>query len=111
MTTVVVGAGQAGLAVSHQLGEAGVDHVVLERYRVAQAWRGRLDSFTLVTPNWTLGLPGKKYERDDQRGTWTATPSSSSSSTMPTIKPDQFARGCRWVHWSPGRRGGSVRLL
>jgi putative flavoprotein involved in K+ transport len=68
MTTVVVGAGQAGLAVSHELGEAGVDHQVLERYRVAQAWRGRWDSFTLVTPNWTLSLPGSKYERDDPEG-------------------------------------------
>jgi putative flavoprotein involved in K+ transport len=41
---------------------------VLERYRVAQAWRGRWDSFTLVTPNWTLSLPGSKYERDDPEG-------------------------------------------
>ena len=65
MTTVVVGAGQAGLAVSHELGEFGVEHLVLERKRVAQAWRGRWDSFTLVTPNWTLSLPGSRYDGDD----------------------------------------------
>lgn len=55
---LVIGAGQAGLAVSHQLAAAGVEHVVLERDRVAQSWRGRWDSFTLVTPTSTIRLPG-----------------------------------------------------
>jgi cation diffusion facilitator CzcD-associated flavoprotein CzcO len=55
---VVVGAGQAGLAVSHELTTLGIDHVVLERARIGQAWRGRWDSFCLVTPNWTMSLPG-----------------------------------------------------
>lgn len=68
MATVVVGAGSAGLAVSHELGEAGVEHLVLERERVAQAWRGRWDSFTLVTPNWTLRLPGSGYTGHDPEG-------------------------------------------
>jgi putative flavoprotein involved in K+ transport len=68
MTTVVVGAGQAGLAVSRELTRSGVDHVVLERSRVAQAWRDRWDSFTLVTPNWTLRLPGSRYDGDDPEG-------------------------------------------
>jgi putative flavoprotein involved in K+ transport len=67
-TVVVVGAGQAGLAVSHELGLAGVDHVVLERDRVAQAWRSRWDSFTLVTPNWTLRLPGSGYSGPEPDG-------------------------------------------
>ena len=62
---VIVGAGQAGLAVSRELTEAGVAHVVLERDRVGQAWRGRWDSFCLVTPNWFLQLPGYPYEGDD----------------------------------------------
>ncbi|MDQ4034152.1 MAG: NAD(P)-binding domain-containing protein [Actinomycetota bacterium] len=65
---VVVGAGQAGLAVSHELTALGVDHVVLERARIGQAWRGRWDSFCLVTPNWTLRLPGAPYEGDDPEG-------------------------------------------
>ncbi len=62
---VVVGAGQAGLAVSRELTEAGIAHVVLERGRVGQTWLGRWDSFCLVTPNWFLQLPGYPYEGDD----------------------------------------------
>lgn len=65
---VVIGAGQAGLAVSHQLTQAGLDHVVLERDRVAASWRGRWDSFCLVTPNWSIALPGGAYDGDDPDG-------------------------------------------
>ena len=65
---VVIGAGQAGLAVSRHLTGAGVPHVILERSRVAQTWRGRWDSFCLVTPNWTMALPGMPYEGDDPDG-------------------------------------------
>lgn len=64
----MVGAGQAGLAVSRELSVRDVDHVVLERSRVAQAWRDRWDSFTLVTPNWTLDLPGSPYDGADPEG-------------------------------------------
>jgi putative flavoprotein involved in K+ transport len=67
-TTVVIGGGQAGLSVSRELAVAGVDHVVLERAAVAQAWRKRWESFTLVTPNWTLDLPGSPYVGDDPEG-------------------------------------------
>jgi putative flavoprotein involved in K+ transport len=66
--TVVVGGGQAGLAVSHELTDAGVEHVVLERGRVGQTWRGRWDSFCLVTPNWSVQLPGGPYDADDPDG-------------------------------------------
>jgi putative flavoprotein involved in K+ transport len=66
--TVVVGAGQAGLAVSHELTQAGVPHTVLERGRVGQSWRGRWDSFCLVTPNWTVQLPGGGYDGPDPDG-------------------------------------------
>jgi cation diffusion facilitator CzcD-associated flavoprotein CzcO len=65
---VVIGAGQAGLAVSHELGRAGVGHIVLERGRVAQTWRGRWDSFCLVTPNWSVQLPGHRYDGQDPDG-------------------------------------------
>ena len=54
----VIGAGQAGLAVSHELTELGIEHVVLERGRVGQTWRDRWDSFCLVRPNWRVQLPG-----------------------------------------------------
>lgn len=65
---VVVGAGQAGLAVSHELAVLEVDHVVLERARVGETWRNRWDSFCLVTPNWTMQLPGASYDGDDPEG-------------------------------------------
>ena len=68
MSVVVIGAGQAGLAVSRGLMVRGVEHVVLERAGVAQAWRDRWDSFTLVTPNWTMDLPGSPYGGDDREG-------------------------------------------
>ena len=66
--TVVVGGGQAGLSASRELAEAGVEHVVLERGRVGQTWRGRWDSFCLVTPNWSLQLPGHHYDGEDPDG-------------------------------------------
>jgi putative flavoprotein involved in K+ transport len=66
--TVIVGAGQAGLSLSHELGAAGVDHIVLERGRVGETWRGRWDSFCLVIPNWTVQLPGGRYHGDDADG-------------------------------------------
>ncbi len=64
----VVGAGQAGLAVSHELHAAGVEHVVLERGRVGETWRHRWDTFCLVTPNWTVQLPGRRYVGPDPYG-------------------------------------------
>ena len=66
--TIVIGAGPAGLAASHELQQAGVDHIVLERGRVGQSWRDRWDSFCLVTPNWYLQLPGGGYDGDDPDG-------------------------------------------
>jgi len=59
---VVIGAGQAGLSVSHELTQHGVAHLVLERGEVGQTWRRRWDSFCLVLPNWTLMLPGGHYQ-------------------------------------------------
>ena len=56
---VIVGAGQAGLAMSHCLSRRDIDHVVLERHEVASAWvRQRWDSLRLLTPNWMTRLPG-----------------------------------------------------
>ena len=56
--TVIIGAGQAGLALSRLLTEAGHDHVVLERGRVGERWRSeRWDSLALLTPNWANRLP------------------------------------------------------
>lgn len=65
---LVIGAGQAGLAVSHGLAASGVDHVVLERDRPGAAWAARWDGFRLVTPNHTIRLPGGEYRGDDPGG-------------------------------------------
>jgi len=68
--TVVVGGGQAGLAISYYLGQEGREHVVLERApAVANAWRNqRWDSFTLVTPNFQVRMPGVEYNGNDPYG-------------------------------------------
>jgi putative flavoprotein involved in K+ transport len=69
LDTVVIGAGQAGLAISCYLTQADRKHVILEKERMAKAWPDeRWESFTLVTPNWTLGLPGMAYDGDDPDG-------------------------------------------
>jgi putative flavoprotein involved in K+ transport len=65
---LVVGGGSAGLSVSHELTSLGIDHVVLERGRIGQTWRDRWDSFCLVTPNWSVRLPGGEYAGDDPDG-------------------------------------------
>ena len=62
---VVVGGGQAGLATSHALARRGVSHVVLEKERVGNTWRGRWESFCLVTPNWSMRLPDQPYDGQD----------------------------------------------
>jgi putative flavoprotein involved in K+ transport len=67
--TVVIGGGQAGLAMSRCLTERGIDHVVLERGRVGERWRSeRWDSLRLLTPRWQSRLPGQRYEGDDPDG-------------------------------------------
>ena len=72
-SVVVVGAGPGGLAMSHHLTGAGVDHVLLERGQVANSWRTeRWDSLRLLTPNWMTTLPGASYEGGDPNGYMTA---------------------------------------
>lgn len=65
---VVIGGGQAGLSTSRELTELGLEHVVLERGRVGETWYGRWESFCLVTPNWSIRLPGHPYDGDDPDG-------------------------------------------
>lgn len=68
-TTVIVGGGHNGLAMSRRLSDRGIDHVVLERGQVANSWRSqRWDSFTLLTPNWQTCLPGREYGGDEPDG-------------------------------------------
>lgn len=68
--TVIIGGGQAGLATSYHLSQQGREHVILESAtQAANAWRNeRWDSFTLVTPNWQMRLPGADYGGDNPDG-------------------------------------------
>lgn len=67
--TIIVGAGQAGLSTSYHLTQQGYEHVILEQAnQAAPVWRNRWDSFTLITPNWTIRLPGAEYQGDDPDG-------------------------------------------
>ena len=68
--TVVIGGGQAGLAISYYLTQQSREHVVLEQAaQVGNRWRNFCwDSFTWVTPNWTIRLPGAEYQGDEPDG-------------------------------------------
>ena len=68
-TTVIIGAGHCGLAMSRCLAARSVGHVVLERAEVANSWRTqRWDSLRLLTPNWMTRLPGYAYRGPDPDG-------------------------------------------
>ena len=63
---VVVGAGQAGVAMSEHLTAAGISHVVLERDRIAERWRSeRWDSLVANGPAWHDRFPGLEFESYD----------------------------------------------
>jgi putative flavoprotein involved in K+ transport len=69
MHTIIVGGGQAGLAMSRCLSDLGIEHVVLERGRVAERWRTETwDSLHLLSPNWMTRLPGFQYDGPDPDG-------------------------------------------
>jgi putative flavoprotein involved in K+ transport len=66
LATVIIGGGHAGLTMSYSLSQLGLEHVILERGRVGERWRSeRWDSFCFQFPNWTIELPGYKYQCDD----------------------------------------------
>src|SRR5213082_1705580 len=65
---VVVGVGQAGLAIAHFLRRQGRRVLILERAgQIAPAWRERWDSLTLFTPRRYSGLPGLPFPGDPDR--------------------------------------------
>src|SRR5262249_24760579 len=69
VTTVVIGAGHARLAMSHCLTARSIDHVILQHRQCANSWKTeRWDSLRLLTPNWLSRLPGHGYEGDDPDG-------------------------------------------
>src|SRR5215469_7512198 len=68
--TVIIGGGQAGLAISYYLRQEGREHIILERApAVANVWRNqRWGSCTLVTPNFQVRMPGAEYAGKDPFG-------------------------------------------
>jgi putative flavoprotein involved in K+ transport len=69
LDAVVIGAGWAGIGVSHAMVRAGLRHRVLERARICETWRSqRWDSFRMNTPNVLTVMPGDRYEGDDPEG-------------------------------------------
>src|SRR5262252_3486714 len=71
--TLIIGAGQAGLAASRLLVEADHQHVVLERGRVGERWLSSTwDSLRLLTPNWMTRLPHWTYSGPEPDGYMTA---------------------------------------
>jgi putative flavoprotein involved in K+ transport len=64
--TLVIGGGQAGLTMSHQLKQRGLPHLVLERRRIAERWRSeRWDGLIFQFPNWSVRLPDFPFPHDD----------------------------------------------
>jgi putative flavoprotein involved in K+ transport len=64
--TLVVGAGQAGVAMSEHLSKSGVPHLVLERSRIAERWRTeRWDSLVANGPAWHDRFPGLEFSDTD----------------------------------------------
>jgi putative flavoprotein involved in K+ transport len=73
-STIVIGGGQAGLAMSACLTDHQIAHVIFERHRVAESWQsGHWDSLRLLTPNWMTRLPGFTYSGPEPDGFMRAT--------------------------------------
>jgi putative flavoprotein involved in K+ transport len=107
---VVIGAGQAGLAVSRQLTTSGVDHVVLERGRVAERWAsfGWL-SLRLLSPNWLSRLPDFQYTGPDPDGFMRATEVAAYLRSYAEFTAAPVVEGARVT--AVERRGGRYRVM
>ena len=105
---VIIGGGQAGLSASVCLAQQDIDHVVLEKDDVGASWRHqRWDSFCLVTPNWTVRLPGQHYNSPASvmGGAGLAR---AAAEHLATVSVTKYLEGCRsvprWLDRRP-RRG------
>ena len=69
LEVVVIGGGQAGLAAGACLAQMKIEHLVVEKGEIGESWRRyRWDNFSLVTPNWTINLPGYQYDGTEPNG-------------------------------------------
>src|SRR5215831_15561472 len=64
--TLIIGGGQAGLAMSHMLSQRGCPNIVVERHRIAERWRTeRWDGLRFQFPNWSIQLPDFPFPHTD----------------------------------------------
>lgn len=69
ISTVIIGAGHAGLSFSRKLVSLGIDHIVLERGDIGNSWKKeRWDSLKLLTPNYKFKLPNFNYDGANPNG-------------------------------------------
>jgi putative flavoprotein involved in K+ transport len=67
--TLIIGGGQAGLTMSDMLSRRGLPHLIVEQHRIAERWRSeRWTGLRFQFPNWSIRLPGYKFEHDDPNG-------------------------------------------
>ncbi|MEZ5768391.1 MAG: hypothetical protein R3D80_12515 [Paracoccaceae bacterium] len=95
ISTLIVGAGQAGLAMSRELTLRSEPHVLIERGEVANSWaHERWDSLRLLTPNWQSRLPGHGYTGPDPEGYMTASASPVVERQPPPMAPVRTKPRC-----------------
>ena len=64
--TLIIGGGQAGLAMSHMLSQRGCPNIVVERHRIAERWRTeRWEGLRFQFPNWSIQLPDFPFAHSD----------------------------------------------
>jgi putative flavoprotein involved in K+ transport len=100
----VVGSGQAGLSTSYWLSARDIDHVVFDPAKPGDSWLARWDTFTLVTPNWSLDLPGHPYAGEDPDGFLARDAiaryvSDFAATVRPTIVPERVVSLNRSTSW------------
>lgn len=100
----VVGGGQAGLSTSYWLSARDIDHVVFDPANPGDSWLARWDAFTLVTPNWSLDLPGHRYAGEDPDGFLPRDAiaqyvSDFAATVEPTIVPERVVSLNRSANW------------
>ncbi len=108
-TTVIIGAGQCGLAISRELRLRRIDHVVLERGQVGNAWRAeRWDGLRLLSPNWQNDLPGHPYQGADPEGYMPAAEFADSLERFAAAEAVPIRTGVSVTRVAPGACGYTV---
>jgi putative flavoprotein involved in K+ transport len=104
---IIIGAGQAGLAMSHCLSQRGIEHVVLERGRVGERWLSeRWPSLRLLSPNGMIRLPGLPVPAADPAGFMAAADYAATLSGYAARIGAPLVTGCEVLAVSRAAQGG-----